>query len=448
MLHHLQPEPGQADLAARRAQHAQLAQAQVGQDLAAGAVAPPLPHVLAVGDQVRLLAQPRQQRLAVARRRQHHHDPAVGRGDRAQRVAGGHAEILAAPVQQVGQRIFHLHPHQGRRVRVQGAADKREMQVVGDTVAIGDQGETAELGLDGALVDALDGVLGGQAVGDQVGDRAHLQPVQAREFLQLRAPRHAAVGIEHFHQHPGRLQPGQQRQVASRLGVAGAGQHAARLGDQREDVAGLAQVVRLGVRLDRGAHGMRAVVGGDAGGDAFGGLDADGEVGVELRGVVLDHRRQPELRAALAGQRQAHQAACMGDHEIDVRGLDQLGGHDQVALVLAVLVVDDDHHAPGADFLQQLGDGGEIQARSGGWRHGGTRRRRKAPRAAADSGDGTADDGRDGLSPGGRAAGVRRSARPGRSPGSPPRRARCARTRCAPPCAGSAPPRSRHRPLR
>src|SRR5690606_32645438 len=99
--------------------------------------------------------------------------------------------------------------------------------------------------------------------------------------------------------------------------------------------------------------------GRDAGGDAFGGLDGDREVGVVRGGVVVHHRRQAQLLAALARQRQAHQAACVRDHEVDVGGPHQLGGHDQVALVLAVLVVDDDDHAAGAELFEQFGDGGE-----------------------------------------------------------------------------------------
>src|SRR3546814_4871205 len=94
-------------------------------------------------------------------------------------------------------------------------------------------------------------------------------------------------------------------------------------------------------------------MGGKAGGEALGGLDADGEGGVVRRVVVAHHRRQPELGAALAGERQAHQPTRMGDHEVDVGRLDQLGGHDQVALVLAVLVVDDHDHAPGAQFFER-----------------------------------------------------------------------------------------------
>lgn len=184
----------------------------------------------------------------------------------------------------------------------------------------------------------------------------------AREHFQLRAARHAAVRVEHFHQHAGRFQPGQHRQVAGRFGMAGAGQHAAGLGDQREDMPRLAQILRFGIRPHRGAHGVCAVVGGDAGGHAFGRLDADGEVGLELRGVVAHHRRQAELRAALAGQRQTHQPARVGHHEVDVRRLDQLGGHDQIAFVLAVLVIDDHHHAAGAQFLDQFRNGCEIHA--------------------------------------------------------------------------------------
>ncbi|MNI68468.1 hypothetical protein D3C73_1241660 [compost metagenome] len=109
---------------------------------------------------------------------------------------------------------------------------------------------------------------------------------------------------------------------------------------------------------------MCAVVGGNAGGDAFGRFDADGEVGLELRGIGLHHRRQAEVGSTGTGQRQAHQAAAMGNHEVDVAGLDQLGRHDQVAFVLAVFVIDDDDHAAEADVFQDVGNGGEVHAAS------------------------------------------------------------------------------------
>src|SRR5690606_4659105 len=66
VLDDLQPEPGQPDLLARRAQHAQPAVAQVGQDLAAGTIAAPLGQRAGAGRlRLRLLADARQQRLGL-----------------------------------------------------------------------------------------------------------------------------------------------------------------------------------------------------------------------------------------------------------------------------------------------------------------------------------------------------------------------------------------------
>ena len=247
-------------------------------------------------------AQAGQQSFAVARRRQHHHHPGAGIGNGAQGITGGHAEILAPPVQQVGQRILDLHAHQRGRRGLRRATDQGEMQVMGDAVAIGHQMERAELGFDIAFVNALHRVFGGQAVGDEVGDGTHLQAMLTREHFQLRTSRHAAVGVQHFHQDTGRFQPRQHRQVTCRFGVAGAGQYPTRLRNQRENMAWLTQVSGLGIGAHGGAHGMGAVVGGNTGGDALRRFDTDGEVGMELRGVGLHHRRQAQLRATLAGQ--------------------------------------------------------------------------------------------------------------------------------------------------
>ena len=61
---------------------------------------------------------------------------------------------------------------------------------------------------------------------------------------------------------------------------------------------------------------------------------------------------RPELRDALLGQRQADEPAPLARHEVDRLGRDQIGGHHQVALVLAILVVDEDHHPAGADLTR------------------------------------------------------------------------------------------------
>ena len=198
------------------------------------------------------------------------------------------------------------------------------------------------------------------AVADQVGDGADLQTMPRRVLLELGPPRHGAVGAHDLDDHAGGLETREQRQIDRRLGVTGAHQHATRLRLQREHVSGLVQVVRFRVRAHRGADGVGAVVGGNAGADALGGLDRDGERGAVTRGVVLHHRRQTQLLAAFGGQRQADQAARLACHEVDVLGPHQFRGHEQVALVLAILVVEHDDHAAGADLVDQFGNRAET----------------------------------------------------------------------------------------
>ena len=115
-----------------------------------------------------------------------------------------------------------------------------------------------------------------------------------------------------------------------------------------------------GVARHRNLDGAGAVGGRDAGLDALGGLDRLGEIGAVSRAVAGGHQRQVQLAAALFGQRQADQAAPVRDHEVDGFGRDELGGHDQVALVLAVFLIDQDDDAAGAQLGDDLGDRGDA----------------------------------------------------------------------------------------
>ena len=81
------------------------------------------------------------------------------------------------------------------------------------------------------------------------------------------------------------------------------------------------------------------------------------------RWVGALHEFQAEVFDPVVGQRQANQAASVLGHEIDGVGIGHLGGNDDVALVLAVLVVDEDDHAPLLDVLNDLLDGRQVVAR-------------------------------------------------------------------------------------
>ena len=64
---------------------------------------------------------------------------------------------------------------------------------------------------------------------------------------------------------------------------------------------------------------------------------------------------------ALLGQRQADQPPPIAGHEVDRLRGHILRGQGQIALVLAVLVVHHDDHAPGANLLQCAGNIGERE---------------------------------------------------------------------------------------
>ena len=108
------------------------------------------------------------------------------------------------------------------------ALDHRDVVLVVHQRAVADGGELAELGRQLGGDDALDQPLGAAAVGDQVGDRDHLQPVPLAVGHQVRDPGHRPVLVHDLADHAGRDQAGEAGQVHGGLGLAGALEHARR----------------------------------------------------------------------------------------------------------------------------------------------------------------------------------------------------------------------------
>ena len=141
--------------------------------------------------------------------------------------------------------------------------------------------------------------------------------------------------------------------------MACAHQRAAVARDQRKHMAGRDDVARPLGRIDGDGDRVRAVMRGDAGGDAFLRLDRDRERGLVRRAVDLRHHRDLELLGALLRQRQADEAAAVLRHEVHGIRRAHLRRDDEVALVLAVLGIDQDEHlavARGLDDVLDLGD--------------------------------------------------------------------------------------------
>ena len=74
--------------------------------------------------------------------------------------------------------------------------------------------------------------------------------------------------------------------------------------------------------------------------------------------VLIGHLAQPEL-GQRSGVRHRQMRPRPAGHEVDGCGCDELGRDREVALVLAILVVDDDDEAAGADLLERFVDRGK-----------------------------------------------------------------------------------------
>ncbi len=256
--------------------------------------------------------------------------------------------------------------------------DEGDVLAVVHLALVRDEPELAEGRGQRGLGDAADEPLVAEPVRHELGDGDEAQPVGAGELLELRPPGHGAVRVEDLADDADRRQARQPREVHGRLRLADAAEHTARHGTQRMHVARATQVAGPRVLVREELDRAGAVVCADAGGDAEArvGVDADGERSALRVGVVLDHGRQGECIGALGRERDADQATPVRGHEVDDLRGDLRGGTDEVALVLAVLVVSDDDHPAFADVLDRGFDRIERHAfLPGGPAHGATLRR-------------------------------------------------------------------------
>src|SRR5581483_3395563 len=221
---------------------------------------------------------------------------------------------------------------------------------------ISDHAEFAEPGGHQRLAYAADVALVLHAVANQFGDRQHLQPMVLTELHQVRHARHGAVVVHDLADHAGGGKAGEPSQVHGGFGLASAHQHTTAASAQREYVPRTRQVCGTGRRINCHPDGVRAIVGRDTGGNAVARVNGLAESGAELRCVLRRHGPDAQVIQALLRHGQANQAAAIASHEVDGFRCDPLGGKRQVAFILAVFVVHNHDHAPGADLLNGAAD--------------------------------------------------------------------------------------------
>src|SRR5262249_14239131 len=255
---------------------------------------------------------------------------------------------------------------------------ERDVMLAGQLLAERYGGELCVGGRQAHRSRALDELLVAAAVLDQVGDRDQLQPVPLAVRNEVADASHRSVLVHDLADDAGRDQACEPGEVDRRLGLAGSLEHAAFARAQREDMPRPDEVVRALAAVDRDLDRPRAIVCGNAGRDPLTGLDRDREGRPEWRLVAVRHRLEAELVAPLLGQAEADEPPAVGGHEIDRLGSGELRPARQVALVLAVGRIDDDHELSGTDVLDRLLDGRERRLlfepcghpadRSGGYR--------------------------------------------------------------------------------
>ena len=230
---------------------------------------------------------------------------------------------------------------------------------------VADGFELAVIGGDPGLDDTLDQLLLVRSpVGDEVCDRPHEEIVLLGEPFDVVELGDGPVVVHQLRQHRSGVQTGELHQIDTGFGVAGASQHSAVGSPQRIHVSGPGDVDRPGVRVDERKDGLHPIRRRDAGRDTLPGIDGEREGRAMRLGVEPHHLREFQLVEPLCGHRHADDPGGVANHECHLPIGDLLCGDDQVAFVLPILVVGDDHHLAGADGGDQLFGAGKLHLRA------------------------------------------------------------------------------------
>ena len=137
-----------------------------------------------------------------------------------------------------------MHAHQGRLIGRDMPLLQHQLLALGRLVIEADRlPVAAPLAVEDGFRPSFDHVIMAAAIGDEIADRADLHLVLLREGDEVIEARHGAVVLHHFAHNTGRIEAGEARHIDSGFGMAGAHQHAAILGDQREDMSGCDDIV-------------------------------------------------------------------------------------------------------------------------------------------------------------------------------------------------------------
>ena len=182
-------------------------------------------------------------------------------------------------------------------------------------------------------------------IGHQIfdGDNGHVV-LQGKVDALWRA-RHAAVVVGQFTEHAGWLEACQSHQIDGCFCVTTAGQNAARLRAQREDVARTVQIGRFCTVGNGGTNGRNTVGSRHASGHAVGCFDGYRKAGAEGAGVVFYHHWQIQLLTALFVKTQADDPTAVANGQRHLLNGHGFGGENHITFVFTIFIVKHHHTA-------------------------------------------------------------------------------------------------------
>src|SRR5450759_28287 len=271
-------------------------------------------------------------------------------------------------MEDISGETLRVHSHQNARVRRDVAEDKRDVLVLVDVIAVADDAPRSEFGRKPSLGDAMHEPLGLEAMRHELRDGDEREAVLLREALQLGATGARAVLAQNLADHPRRNEAGKAGEVNGRLGVAHALEYSSSARAKRRDVSRTAQIGGNSLGIDSNTDGFGAILRAHSRGDAKAlvRIDADGESGTVLVGVGFALLSELELVGTFPRKRETNPPARLTNHEVDHFRRDQLRRTDEIAFVLAILIVGDDDQLASLDVGYCLLDCSELHDSSNG----------------------------------------------------------------------------------
>jgi hypothetical protein len=196
----------------------------------------------------------------------------------------------------------------------------------------------------------------------ELGDGDEGKAVFLGETLELGPPSTRAILAENLTNHSGWYEAGKASEINGRLGVPHTLKHASLARTKWGHVARTAQIGRNSLGIDRDTNGFGAILSAHPRRNtkALVRIDTDRECSTIFVGIDLALLSELEVVGAFPRKRETNPAARLADHEVDHLGRDKLRRADEIAFVLAILIVGDDDQLAGLDVGYCLFDSSEL----------------------------------------------------------------------------------------